>query len=91
MVDITDLLSLEGFKELVSEKISYKIYYNHVMDLLKDLKGTGENCFILSRKKSLMTNNYIEVLNDQYKKNFGNDNGLTATCDVISVSCWKGS
>ena len=91
MVDITDLLSLEGFKELVSEKISYKVYYNHVMDLLKDLKGTGENCFISSRKKSLMTNKYVEILNDHYKKKFGNINGLTATCDVISVSCWKGS
>ncbi len=91
MVDVTDLLSLEGFKELVSEKISYKIYYNHVLDLLKDLKGTGENSFISSRKKSLMTNKYIETLNDHYKKKFGNANGLSATCDVISISCWKGS
>ena len=33
--------------------------------------------------------NYINELNRQYKRNFGNSDGLLATCDVVSISCWK--
>ena len=51
MVEISDLLSQIGFKELVSEKISYKIYYNHVRKLLEDLKGIGESSYFKKRKK----------------------------------------
>ena len=72
MIEICELLSLVGFKELVSEKINYKIHYNHVLDLLKDIKGTGENNLLTKRKKGLMTMNYINELNRQYKRNFGN-------------------
>ena len=32
MVDISDLLRQAGFKELVSEKISYKIYYKKILE-----------------------------------------------------------
>ena len=89
MIEICELLSLVGFKELVSEKINYQIHYNHVLDLLKDIKGTGENNLLTKRKKGLMTMNYINELNRQYKRNFGNSDGLLATCDVVSISCWK--
>ncbi len=89
MIEICELLSLVGFKELVSEKINYEIHYNHVLDLLKDIKGTGENSLLTKRKRGLMTMNYINELNRQYKKNFSNSDGLSATCDVVSVSCWK--
>ena len=51
MVEISDLLSQIGFKELVSEKISYKIYYNHAEKLLEDLKGIGESSYFKKRKK----------------------------------------
>ena len=89
MVEISDLLSQIGYKELVSEKISYKIYYNHVRKLLEDLKGTGESNALKKRKKGLMTNNYIETLNRFYKSGYGSKNGLEISCDVVSVCGWK--
>ena len=89
MVEISDLLSQIGFKELVSEKISYKIYYNHVRKLLEDLKGIGESSYFKKRKKGMMTNTYIETLNKFYENNYGNENGLEISCDVVSVCGWK--
>ena len=89
MVDISDLLGQVGFKELVSEKISYKIYYENIRKIFADLKGIGENKILSHRKKSLMTNNYLKTLNNEYKKKFSDENGLRLSCDVVSVSSWK--
>ena len=89
MVDISDLLGQVGFKELVSETISYKIYYKNIRKIFEDLKGIGENKILSNRKKSLMTNNYLNTLNNEYKKKFSDENGLRLSCDVVSVSSWK--
>ena len=51
MVNISDQLSSSGFKELVSENINFKVYYNSVLQILKDIKGIGENNTLISRKK----------------------------------------
>ena len=89
MVDISDLLGQVGFKELVSEKISYKIYYKNIRKIFEDLKGIGENKILYNRKKSLMTNNYLNTLNNEYNKKFSDEDGLRLSCDVVSVSSWK--
>ena len=89
MVDISDLLGQVGFKELVSETISYKIYYKNIRKIFEDLKGIGENKILSNRKKSLMTNNYLNTLNNEYSKKFSDENGLRLSCDVVSVSSWK--
>ena len=89
MVDISDLLGQVGFKELVSEKISYKIYYKNIRKIFEDLKGIGENKILCNRKKSLMTNNYLNTLNNEYTKKFSDEDGLRLSCDVVSVSSWK--
>ncbi len=89
MVDISDLLGQVGFKELVSEKISYKIYYKNIRKIFEDLKGIGENKILVNRQKSLMTSSYLKTLNDEYRKKFSDKNGLRLSCDVVSISSWK--
>jgi hypothetical protein len=89
MVDISDLLGQVGFKELVSEKISYKIYYKNIRKIFEDLKGIGENKILVNRQKSLMTSSYLKILNDEYRKKFSDKNGLRLSCDVVSISSWK--
>jgi SAM-dependent methyltransferase len=89
MLDISDLSSKIGFKELVSEKITFKIYYDNVHKLLFDIKGVGENIKLKNTKKGLLTKNYLSILNNFYKNNFSDENGIRATCDIISISGWK--
>ena len=89
MTNISDILSHIGFKELVSEKISYTIFYDNIEKILRDLKGLGENCVLINRNKGLMTNNYIKKLGIIYEQNFSRKEGLKLSCDVISICCWK--
>ena len=89
MIEVSDILAGIGFKELVSEKINYKIYYRNVRKILEDLKGTGENCLLKSRMKGLITNNYLNNLDKNYKKEFEESEGLRLNCDIVSVCGWK--
>lgn len=89
MVEVSDQLTEIGYKELVSEKINYKIYYQNVRKILDDLKGTGENCLYKSRMKGLITYNYLKKLDQVYKTNFQEAGGLKLNCDIISVCGWK--
>ena len=89
MIEVSDILAATGFKELVSEKINYKIYYQNVRKIIEDLKGTGENCLLKSRMKGLITNNYINTLNEIYKNEFQDLEGLKLNCDIVSVCGWK--
>ena len=75
--------------KLVSETINYKIYYKNIRKIFEDLKGIGENKILSNRKKSLMTNNYLNTLDSEYSKRFSDKNGLRLSCDVVSVSSWK--
>ena len=45
------MLIQEGFKEVVTEKINYEIFYKDVLTLLKILEGWGRVDFTLLRKK----------------------------------------
>ena len=72
MLEMSDLFGANGFKEIVSEKITYKVFYNNVFNILSDIKGTGENNFLINRQKGMMTKNYVKKLHQIYKKNFNN-------------------
>ena len=89
MVVISDVISQIGFKELVSEKISYQIFYSNIEKILEDLRGLGENCVLLNKNKGLMTKNYIQKLGKLYKKHYAAEQGLKLSCDVVSICCWK--
>ena len=41
LVEFSQMLMQEGFKEVVTEKINYEIFYKDVLTLLKDIRGMG--------------------------------------------------
>ena len=90
MVNYSDLLSRIGFKEIVSEKINYEIFYKNVISLLNDIRGMGESCLMNNPKKNLLTKKYFKNLNSFYREKFSNkQSNLKVTCDIISTTCWK--
>ncbi len=90
MIDACNLFNRVGFKEIVSDKNTFKIKYKKLYTLLKDINGTGENCNLKSRYKGLMTNRYIKVLEEEYKKKFSDLEGnFKVTCDIIFLSMWN--
>jgi len=89
MVNVVDLMSKVGFKEIVSEVINYQVFYKKLNDLLIDIKGMGETTVFNKVNKGLKTKNYFKILEEIYFENFCIDKKIISTCDVVSISCWK--
>ena len=90
MTEISELFTRTGFSEIVIEKINFDIYYENVKELLYDIKGIGENSTLKRKYKSLMTPNYLDKLNEIYKKEYSDNNSLLkSTCDILSATMWK--
>ncbi len=89
MVHVVDLLNRIGFKEIVSEVLDYQIFYKDTADLLKDIKGIGENTVFNKKNKGLKTLNYLKKLNQNYKINFSQDDKILSTCNIVSLTAWK--
>jgi SAM-dependent methyltransferase len=89
MVHVVDLLNRIGYKEIVSEVWDYKVFYNNTLTLLEDIRGIGENTVFERRNKGLKTRNYLEKLNQIYKKNFTQDKKIVSTCNIVSLTSWK--
>ena len=89
MVHVVDLLNRIGYKEIVSEVWDYKVFYNNTLTLLEDIRGIGENTVFERRNKGLKTRNYLEKLNQIYKKNFTQDKKIISTCNIVSLTSWK--
>ena len=91
MMDACNIFNRLGFKEIVSDKNTFRIKYKKVFTLLEDINGTGENCNLQSRYKGLMTKKYIKKLELEYKKNFSDkEKNFKATCDIVFLSMWNG-
>ena len=89
LVDFSQMLMQNGFKEVVTEKINYDIYYKDVISILKDIRGMGESGFHSFKHKKLDIKYYKE-LNKIYKKKFvDKTRKLKLSCEIISSSSWK--
>ena len=89
LVEFSQMLMQTGFKEVVTEKINYDIFYKDVLSILKDLRGIGESGFYSFKYKPLNIGYYKE-LNNTYKKEFADENyKLKLSCEIISSSSWK--
>ena len=89
LVEFSQMLMQAGFKEVVTEKINYEIFYEDVLSILKDIRGMGESGFH-SFKNKRMNIGYYKELNRVYKKNFSDRNSkLKLSCEIISSSSWK--
>ena len=89
LVEFSGMLANQGFSEIITEKINFEIFYNNVFQILKDIKGIGEDGFINEKKKKI-SRLYLKELDKVYKKNFSNaDSKLQVTCEIVSSSSWK--
>ncbi len=84
MADFSNFISNIGFKEIVTEKVNYEIFYNNILSLLKDIRAIGESNIYKYKQKPL-TKSYLKYTEQIYKKKFK----LKASVDIISVSSWK--
>ncbi len=90
MVDAVNIHNKIGFIEIVSDKTKYNLKYTNVKKILEDIKGMGENSCLTEKFKGLITKNFIDQLEINYKKKFlTSDNKLKLTCETIYLVMWK--
>ena len=89
LVEFSQMLMQTGFKEVVTEKINYEIFYNDVLSILKDIRGMGESGFHSFNVKKFKIG-YYKKLNEIYKKKYlDKESNLKVSCEIISSSTWK--
>ena len=89
MADFSNLLTEIGYKEIVTEKVNFDIFYKNITRILKDIKNMGEK-FPIKDKRAKVSKTYLKFLNKIYKKEFADQNSqLKVTLDIISISSWK--
>lgn len=90
MLDITNIFTTVGFKEIVSDVTKLKIKFNNQKKLLLDIKGMGETNNLKDRFKGLYSKKFFQQSEFFYKKNFSDENNkLTASCDIIFLVMWN--
>ncbi len=87
MHDIGDQLLQNGFQSPVMEAEVLTITYQHVSDLLKDLKGIGAQT-VNGRNKSLTSKNKFQSMIRMYES-YRQNGKLPATYEVLYGHAWK--
>ncbi len=88
-IDIRDagmLLERAGFNMPVADIDRITILYDHVVDIMHDLRNMGETNALIERSRKPLTREFIGRVNDYYLKNFGTKNGLPVTYDIITLT-----
>ena len=90
MIDACNIFSSSGFKEIVSDKLTFNVKYTNLMKLLKDIKGVGESNCLINRNKGLMTKQFLELSEKYYFSNHATlEKKINATIDIISLVMWN--
>ncbi len=86
MHDVGDQLLQNGFQSPVMEAEVLTLTYQHVTDLLKDLKGIGAQT-VSARSKSLTGKNKFQSMIQMYES-YRQDGKLPATYEVVYGHAW---
>ena len=90
MIDACKIFSSNGFKEIVSDKLTFKVKYKNLMKLLNDIKGVGENNCLIKRNKGLMTKKFLNLSEKNYFLNHSDlNNKINATIEIITLVMWN--
>lgn len=90
MHNIGDMLIKNKFADTVVDNDYFTLTYSNSIDILKDLKYTGTNINLSNNnRKSLITKNKLNKLNNYYNKFKLSNNKLPVTYEVIFGHAFK--
>eukprot|EP00112_Aurelia_sp_Birch-Aquarium-sp1_P015801 Seg353.6 transcript_id=Seg353.6/GoldUCD/mRNA.D3Y31 product="Arginine-hydroxylase NDUFAF5 mitochondrial" protein_id=Seg353.6/GoldUCD/D3Y31 len=91
MSDCGNLLTRAGFNLTTVDFDEITVDYPSIQDLMKDLKGMGENNAARNRK-SVLHRRTVEAASRIYKEYYGNPDGsIPATFQILYMIGWKPS
>lgn len=90
MRDMGALLQRAGFSLPVVDHEMIHVTYEHLFNLIADLRGMGQTNAVLNRSKKYLGKEFWARANDYYLNNFSNDKGrLVATFEVVYLIGWS--
>ena len=91
-IDVKDagsLLQRAGFEEPVTDSETLAVMYESPLNLLHDLRAMGQTNAIVASQKTFMRRSLLEEMVEYYTSNFSQDNRITATFELITMTAWK--
>lgn len=88
MHDVGDALVRAGFIEPVMETEPFTLVYDDVPALLRELKNLGAGNVNAGRRKTLTGKRALHAMQTEYRRRYGNDDGLPATFEAIYGHAW---
>lgn len=89
MRDMGGLLQRAGFALPVVDHEIIHVTYDHLFNLIADLRGMGLTNTIVNRSKRYLGKNFWAQAHEYYQENFANDQGrLVASFEVIYLIGW---
>ena len=90
MRDMGALLQRAGFALPVTDHEVIRVTYDHVFDLINDLRGMGQTNAVINRSKKYLGKEFWSRVQQFYKNNFSNEHGrLQASFEVIYLIGWS--
>jgi NADH dehydrogenase [ubiquinone] 1 alpha subcomplex assembly factor 5 len=89
MIDVKDatrLMQIAGFNTQVADVDTIEVKYLTLDTLLHDLKGIGQSNALMLRNKKYPGRDFFKVTEEYYRRKFLENNRLTATFDIITVT-----
>jgi malonyl-CoA O-methyltransferase len=87
MHDIGDALTRAGFQAPVLDVEHYTLTYDHVKNVMQDLKAIGAHNATEGRARGLLGKGFFQRLCEQYET-FRRDGKLPATYEVVYAHAW---
>lgn len=83
------LLAKLGFQSPVSSFENFKVSYENIFSLFRDLKSMGESAAFYNKDAKPLNRKFIAKLADYYDANFKNEKDrVNATFDIVTLSAW---
>lgn len=83
------LLKRAGFFMPIADSETISVEYKTVEKLLIDLKNMAEGNILYKKSKSLMSKKKLNFIKNIYFKNFGNNDMITSTLELINLTAFK--
>jgi SAM-dependent methyltransferase len=89
--DITALMQRAGFSGPVVDSFTYKVNYNHAVDLMHDLRYMGQGNLLSSRNKIPLRKEVLPKIEQIYKLKFADDEGgISSSFEIITMTAMGG-
>lgn len=86
--DAGALIYRAGFANSSSDITRHTFYAKDIWEIFKVLKAMGGNCCYQNSNSEILNKNFLQELNNIYRKNHGTVNGLPVTVDVVALTGW---